>query len=88
MDPTDDVDGLGKSRTYRDSISGPDNAIPAHTKKRPHKYSSNKFARPCDTVKKVKCTLVQALRLCIGRTAHNGSRGIALLFLDHGTSRG
>ena len=35
--------------------------------------------------KKVKCTLVQALRLCIGRTAHRGSRGIALLFLDHGT---
>jgi len=29
--------------------------------------------------KKVKCTLVQALRLCTGRTAHRGSRGIALL---------
>ena len=38
--------------------------------------------------KKVKCTLVQALRLCTGRTAHRGSRGIALLFLDHGTRRG
>ena len=25
---------------------------------------------------KVKCTLVQALRLCTGRTAHRGSRGI------------
>ena len=37
---------------------------------------------------KVKCTLVQALRLCTGRTAHRGSRGIALLFLDHGTRRG
>jgi len=37
---------------------------------------------------KVKCTLVQALRLCTGRTAHRGSRGIALLFLDHGTIRG
>jgi len=36
----------------------------------------------------VKCTLVQALRLCTGRTAHRGSRGIALLFLDHGTRRG
>ena len=35
-----------------------------------------------------KCTLVQALRLCTGRTAHRGSRGIALLFLDHGTIRG
>ena len=30
---------------------------------------------------KVKCTLVQALRLCTGRTAHRGSTGIALLFL-------
>ena len=36
-------------------------------------------------VKKVKVTLVQALRLCIGRTAHRGSRGITLPFLDHGT---
>jgi hypothetical protein len=31
---------------------------------------------------KVKCTLVQALMLCTGRTAHRGSRGIALLFHD------
>jgi len=31
---------------------------------------------------KVKVTLVQALRLCAGRTAHRGSRGIALLFHD------
>jgi hypothetical protein len=36
---------------------------------------------------KVKRTLVQALRLCTGRTAHRGSRGIALLFHDHGTRR-
>ena len=36
----------------------------------------------------VKCTLVQALRLCTGRTAHRGSRGIALPFHDHGTRRG
>ena len=34
---------------------------------------------PC-TVKKVKCTLVQALRLCTDPTAHRGSRGIALFF--------
>ena len=34
-----------------------------------------------------KCTIVQALRLCTGRTAHRGNRGIALLFLDHGTRR-
>ena len=39
-------------------------------------------------VNKVKCTVVQALRLCTGRTAHRGSRGIALLFHDHGTRRG
>ena len=37
---------------------------------------------------KVKCTLVQALRLCIGRTANRGSRGVALLFLDRGTRSG
>ena len=37
---------------------------------------------------KVKCTLVQALRLCAGRKAHRGSKGIALPFLDHGTRRG
>ena len=37
---------------------------------------------------KVKCTLVQTLRLCTDRTALRESRGIALLFLDHGTRRG
>ena len=37
---------------------------------------------------KVKFTVVQALRLCTGRTAPRGSRGIVLLFLDHGTRRG
>ena len=36
----------------------------------------------------VKCTLVQALRLCTGRTTHRGSRCIALHFLDHDTRRG
>jgi len=35
----------------------------------------------------VKCTLVQALRLCTGRTVRRGCRGIALLFHDHGTRR-
>jgi hypothetical protein len=35
----------------------------------------------------VKCTLVQALRLCTDRTAHRESRGIALPFHDHGTRR-
>ena len=36
----------------------------------------------------IKRTLIQALRLCTGRMAHRGSRGIVLLFLDHGTRRG
>ena len=31
---------------------------------------------------------VQALKLCTGRTAYRGSRGIALPFHDHGTRRG
>jgi len=39
-------------------------------------------------VKRVKCTLAQALRLCTGLTARRRSRGMALLFLDHGTKRG
>ena len=34
------------------------------------------------------CTVVQVLRLCTVCTAHRGSRGIALLFLDLGTRRG
>jgi hypothetical protein len=42
----------------------------------------------CGVKVKVMCTLVQALRLCTGRTAHRGSSGIALLFHDHGTRRG
>ena len=37
---------------------------------------------------KVKVTLVQALRLCTGRTTYRGSRGIALPFRDHGIRRG
>jgi hypothetical protein len=38
--------------------------------------------------KTLKCTLVQALRLCTCRTARRGSRGIALTFHDHGSRRG
>jgi hypothetical protein len=34
---------------------------------------------------KIKCTLVQALRLCTGRTAHRGSTGIALLYRHWGS---
>ena len=37
---------------------------------------------------KVKCTLVQTLRLCTDHTAHRGNRSIAVSFLDHGTRRG
>jgi hypothetical protein len=37
---------------------------------------------------RVKCTLVQALRLCTDCTVHRRSRGITLPFLDHGTRRG
>ena len=37
---------------------------------------------------KVKCTLVQALRLYTDRTAYRGTRGIALPFHDCGTRRG
>jgi len=33
-------------------------------------------------------TPVQVLRLCTGRKAHRGSRGIPLHFHDHGTRRG
>jgi hypothetical protein len=55
-------------------------------------FSNMRFISVCwlalKAKKEVKCTLVQALRLCTGRTAHRGSRGIALPFLDHGTGRG
>ena len=37
---------------------------------------------------KIKLTRVQAPRFCTGRTAHRGSRGIALPFHYHGTRRG
>ena len=53
-------------------------------------FNSTDFFPKLWTIYKVmvKVTLVQALRLCTGRTAHSGSRGIALLFHDHGTRRG
>jgi hypothetical protein len=44
---------------------------------------------PEESIKgKVKFTLLEALRLCTGRTAHRGSRGTALPFLDHAIRRG
>ena len=45
-------------------------------------------SQPSYGKEKVKYTLVQALRLCTGRTAYRASRGIALLFHDHGTRKG
>jgi len=36
----------------------------------------------------VKCILVQAMKLCTGRMAHRGSRGIALPIHDHSTRSG
>ena len=51
-------------------------------------HSGCRIASVSSEGKKVKCTLVQALRLCTGRTAHGGSRGIALPFHDSGTRRG
>jgi hypothetical protein len=41
------------------------------------------FISPKKEEVKVKVTLVQAQRLCTGRTAHRGSRGIAVLYHDH-----
>ena len=53
-----------------------------------HTHTHTHTHTPMHTMSVVKCTLVQALRLCTGRTAHRGSRGIALPFHDHGTRRG
>ena len=39
-------------------------------------------------VGKLKCILVQALRLCTGSTAHRGIGGIPLPFLDDDTRKG
>ena len=50
------------------------------TKKDPNSFILDKV--------NVKSTLIQALRLCTGRTAPRGSRGITLCFLDHGTRSG
>jgi len=71
----------GKSRFHRDSI--PDR--PARSQLLHRMSYRAHTAKNIKIIKKVKCTLVQALRLCTGRTAHRGSRGLALLFLDHGT---
>jgi hypothetical protein len=48
---------------------------------------NNSFFKIHFNIIRVKCTLVQAPRLCTGRTIHRGNRGLALLFHDHGTTR-
>ena len=48
-----------------------------------HIYCLISLSLLCD-----RWTLVHALRLCTGRTAHRRSRGIALLFVEHCTRRG
>ena len=51
-------------------------------------YSTEDCVDPAQVWTGVKRTLVQALRLRTGRTAHRGNRDIAILSLDHGTRRG
>jgi len=65
----------------------------AHKKTPLCKMAHNSNQVPCPIASQIKkgklnCTLVQALRLCTGRTVNRGSRGMALLFLDHGIRRG
>jgi len=43
------------------------------------------LVRIWSVISKGKVIRLQALRLCTGRTAQRGRRGIVLLFLDHGT---
>ena len=50
------------------------------------RYAGSLITLFTDLVKE-NCTLVQALRLCTGRTAHRRSRAIAVHFHDHGTRR-
>ena len=48
-------------------------------------YSLCMYCMPPYLGKKVKCTLVQARRLCTGCTVHRGSRGIAVLYRHWGS---
>jgi len=41
---------------------------------------NNEMVKKVKVKVKVKCILVQALRLCTGCTVHMGSRGIAVLY--------
>ena len=51
------------------------------------KGPQNKFVCVTDHIWRVKCTLVETLRLSKGRTVQRGSRGIALPCHGHGTRR-
>ena len=88
MGPRAGLDRCGKSRTT--GIQSPDRPAcsqslyqlryPAHIwKEAGVKLEKVKVKVNVKVKVKVKVTLVQALRLCTGRTAHRGSRGIALL---------
>jgi hypothetical protein len=57
---------------------------------RTHSHNTGFCVWLCETrlKKTINCILVQALRFCTSRTAHRGSRGIALPFHDHDTRRG
>jgi hypothetical protein len=68
---------LGCQNIYQEVLEN--DLSPIFHIKVPSNYESNQQDA---TIGKVKCTLVQALKLCTGRTAHRGSRGIALLFHD------
>jgi len=74
----------GKSRPHRDSI--PDSPARSQSLYRLRYRAHIKYIG-FHVKGKVMCTLVEAMRLCTGRTAYRRSRGIALLFLDHGTRR-
>ena len=50
-------------------------------------FSLQRVKNVLGKVKNVKCALVQALRLRTGRKIHKVSKGIDLLFLNHGTGR-
>jgi hypothetical protein len=77
------------TRQQKNVIVSQNETYKSHTKAyQKYWYLCKWVAASVDTKVKVKVTLVQALKLCTGRTAHRGSRGIALPFLDNGTRRG
>ena len=75
---------------HQDPIHPP---LLTHTCHMPSPSHSSRFYHPHNIVYagikgKLRCTLVQALRLRTGCKAHRGSRGLALLFLDLSIRRG